>query len=156
MLQNIQAGWYGADGGKTKCHDKYPKDAPAAICGHISLIELDGQMSYKQALAFWATGDEQYARNAFEIIDSWAKVGGVRTSWSCTTCLSAGYTTLSLRHTTQMLLLLVVVLKLTALLPLLLQPHAPPATTATSYRTLLPSSPFLYPFSITDLTPFTP
>lgn len=77
MLQNLQAGWYGADGGRTKCHEKYPKDASQAICGHISLIELDGQMAYKQALAFWATGDEQYARNAFEIIDSWAKVGGV-------------------------------------------------------------------------------
>jgi hypothetical protein len=75
VLQNLQAGWYGADGGRTKCHDKYPKGAPQAICGHISLIELDGQMAYKQALAFWATGDEQYARNAFEIIDSWAKVG---------------------------------------------------------------------------------
>lgn len=32
----------------------------------------DGQMSYKQALAFWATGDVQHAQTAVKIIDSWA------------------------------------------------------------------------------------
>lgn len=70
----IQAGWYGSDGGRTKCPENYPKDAPTAICGHISLVELDGQMSYKEALAYWATGDEKYAQNALKIIDSWATV----------------------------------------------------------------------------------
>jgi hypothetical protein len=36
----------------------------------------NGEMSYKQAFACWATGDAQYARNAFDIINSWAKVCG--------------------------------------------------------------------------------
>jgi hypothetical protein len=51
--------------------------APQSICGHVAFIELDAQMSYKQALAWWATGDERYANNALRIIDAWASTNQV-------------------------------------------------------------------------------
>jgi hypothetical protein len=87
--QAVHAGWYGADGG-TKCNERYPAGAPKPICGHVSVIELDGQMPYKQALAYWATGDEQYAHNAFEIINSWAKVSVLLLSDSFLCCFLCG------------------------------------------------------------------
>lgn len=34
-------------------------------------------MSYKQALAWWATGDDRYANNALRIIDAWASTNQV-------------------------------------------------------------------------------
>jgi hypothetical protein len=83
-VQSIQAAWYGGDGGHTKCPDNYPADAPKSLCGHISLVELDSQMAYKQALAYWATADEQYASNAFKIIGSWSKVRALGQGCDCT------------------------------------------------------------------------
>lgn len=32
----------------------------------------DGQMSYKQALAYWATGDPGHAETAMRILEGWA------------------------------------------------------------------------------------
>lgn len=87
--QAVHAGWYGADGG-TKCNERYPAGAFKPICGHVSLNELDGQMSYKQALAYWATGDEQYAHNAFDIINSRAKVSVLLLSDSFLCCFLCG------------------------------------------------------------------
>lgn len=54
------------------CPTNYPPFAPLGICGHISFVEMDSQMVYKQALAFHATKDPRYAQNAFAIITAWA------------------------------------------------------------------------------------
>jgi hypothetical protein len=42
--------------------------------GHISLVELDGQQSYKHALAFLATKDTRYAQVVLRIINGWATI----------------------------------------------------------------------------------
>lgn len=73
----IDIKWSGINSNKAKCPENYPKgppEAPEYLCGHISLVELDGQMTYKQALAYWATGDERYAENVFRVLDGWAGV----------------------------------------------------------------------------------
>jgi hypothetical protein len=43
-------------------------------CHAFSLLvaQLDAQQTYKQALAFWATGNVTYAENALRISHAWA------------------------------------------------------------------------------------
>eukprot|EP00879_Flechtneria_rotunda_P030349 GHRR01032973.1.p1 GENE.GHRR01032973.1~~GHRR01032973.1.p1 ORF type:complete len:171 (+),score=41.40 GHRR01032973.1:84-596(+) len=40
--------------------------------GHKEFVEQDGVMSYQQALMWIVSGDEQYARNAANIINEWS------------------------------------------------------------------------------------
>jgi hypothetical protein len=65
------------DPSQGQCAANYPAGASRHICGHVSFVELDGQMSYKQALAFWATGDVRHARTALRIMSGWAAVNKV-------------------------------------------------------------------------------
>lgn len=64
----------------SECPDNYPAGAPRDNCGHVALVELDAQQAYKQAMAYWATGNVEYAKTALDIIEAWAsdnKVGRV-------------------------------------------------------------------------------
>lgn len=65
------------DAAAGNCAPNYPAGAPRQTCGHISFVELDGQMSYKQALAFWATGDVRHAQTALRIVGGWAATNKV-------------------------------------------------------------------------------
>jgi hypothetical protein len=65
------------DPSQGQCAANYPAGAPRHICGHVSFVELDGQMSFKQALAFWATGHVRHARTALRIMSGWAAVNKV-------------------------------------------------------------------------------
>jgi hypothetical protein len=50
-------------------------DKCATCCCRLSLLpllQLDAQQTYKQALAFWATGNVTYAENALRITHAWA------------------------------------------------------------------------------------
>lgn len=67
---NKPGGW-AVDPQKT-CPPNYPKDAPLQQCGHYALVEMDGAMSYKYALAHAATGDEWYALRAAEALLAWS------------------------------------------------------------------------------------
>lgn len=60
------------------CPNNYPSGAPLNSCGHVSLVELDAQQTYKQAMAFWATGNAEYAKTALNIIEAWASDNQVR------------------------------------------------------------------------------
>jgi hypothetical protein len=62
------------------CPANYPVGAPTQICGHVSLVELDGQEVYKQALAYVATGDARHAVMALKLLDNWAATNKVRES----------------------------------------------------------------------------
>ncbi|KAF8063673.1 hypothetical protein HT031_003528 [Scenedesmus sp. PABB004] len=76
------------------CAPNYPAAAPPALCGHVSFVELDGQMVFKQALAFWATGNAAHAQIARRIFDGWAATnvqigpaldgnGALEAAWGC-------------------------------------------------------------------------
>lgn len=54
------------------CPPNYPKTAPSNICNHVAFVEMDGQMTYKQAMAYLATRNEVYAHNLLSIISTWA------------------------------------------------------------------------------------
>ncbi|GBF89133.1 hypothetical protein Rsub_01850 [Raphidocelis subcapitata] len=73
-MQVFKADWGGwaVDPQKT-CPLNYPKDAPLNQCGHYALVEMDGAMSYKYALAHAATGDERYALRAAEALRAWSE-----------------------------------------------------------------------------------
>ncbi|WIA43021.1 hypothetical protein OEZ86_009555 [Tetradesmus obliquus] len=82
------------DPSQGQCAPNYPPGAPAHICGHVSFVELDGQMAFKQALAFWATGDARHAATALRIMGGWAAVnkvfgpamdgnGALEAAWGC-------------------------------------------------------------------------
>jgi hypothetical protein len=69
-----------ATGGATDpaaCPAAYPSGAPRTLCGHVSLVEIDGMMSYKQAVAFIATGDAAYATAALATLTRWAATNTV-------------------------------------------------------------------------------
>lgn len=40
-------------------------------------MEFDARQAYKQAVAFWATGNYKYAQNTLKIIDAWATTNTV-------------------------------------------------------------------------------
>lgn len=69
----LESQWYGLNTERTKCSPNYPAEAPQQLCGHLSLVENDGQMAYRQAVAFVATGNVSYAANAFAVINQWAQ-----------------------------------------------------------------------------------
>lgn len=52
---------YGGFNKAPSCPAAFPKAAPWNICSHIAFVELDGQMTYKQAMAALATRDQAYA-----------------------------------------------------------------------------------------------
>ncbi|KAI8464060.1 MAG: hypothetical protein J3K34DRAFT_526509 [Monoraphidium minutum] len=75
------------------CPANFPEGAPKKNCGHISFVEIDGMMSYKMAVAFYATGQRSYAEHAARILKEWAtnnKVFGIpwrngplEAAWGC-------------------------------------------------------------------------
>eukprot|EP00775_Hariotina_reticulata_P012621 gene12621-12751_t len=81
------------------CPVNYPAGAPRQICGHVSLVELDAQEAYKQALAYFATGDARHADVALKILDSWAAInrvfghlegnGALEAAWACSSMSKA-------------------------------------------------------------------
>lgn len=85
------------------CPANYPTFAPAGICGHISFVELDGQMVYKQALAYLATKDLRYAQNAFAIVNAWANVNKAWGVSSENGPLEAGWGIASMARSLEML-----------------------------------------------------
>jgi hypothetical protein len=62
----------GADAPPASCPAHYPAGAPPGQCGHTAFVELDAAMAHKSALAYAATGDERYARQAAGILSAWA------------------------------------------------------------------------------------
>lgn len=85
------------------CPANYPAFAPVGICGHISFVELDGQMVYKQALAYLATKDVRYAQNAFAIVNAWANVNKAWGVSSENGPLEAGWGIASMARSLEML-----------------------------------------------------
>lgn len=64
--------WGGGEEDTSVCPPNYPVYAPRGICGHVSFVEMDSQMLYKQALAYYTTKDERYAQNVFAVVNAWA------------------------------------------------------------------------------------
>jgi hypothetical protein len=54
-------------------------------CCCLLLLQLDAQQTYKQALAFWATGNVTYAENAMRITHAWASNNQVQATASAAT-----------------------------------------------------------------------
>jgi hypothetical protein len=63
---------YGGFNKAAVCPKHYPDAAPWNICSHVAFVEMDSQMTFKQAMAYLATGDEQYAQSMLNIVSSWA------------------------------------------------------------------------------------
>lgn len=57
---------------RSTCPANFPAGAPLAQCGHVALVEIDGQMAYKYATAWAVTGDTRYGARAREALLSWA------------------------------------------------------------------------------------
>lgn len=73
-MTKVEVKYGGNEANAANCPANYPAGTPAApkgICGHVSFVEMDGQMSMKQAMAYWASSDERYANNALGIIEAW-------------------------------------------------------------------------------------
>lgn len=70
----LRACRYGGFNKAPTCPAHYPNGAPGNICSHIAFVEMDGQMSYKQAMAAVATRSAVYAQNVLAIADAWASV----------------------------------------------------------------------------------
>lgn len=71
---------YGGFNKAPSCPAAFPKAAPWNICSHIAFVELDGQMTYKQAMAALATRDQAYAGVC-------CGGGGVGRVWVCVGCV---------------------------------------------------------------------
>lgn len=82
----VDIDWGGLDvkhtGKGQRCADTFDPNAPQQMCGHLSFVELDAVMAYKQAVAWWATGDARHAQAAIDIIAAWA---GNSTHWGVKT-----------------------------------------------------------------------
>eukprot|EP00882_Tetradesmus_deserticola_P015228 GHRQ01016219.1.p1 GENE.GHRQ01016219.1~~GHRQ01016219.1.p1 ORF type:complete len:577 (+),score=184.85 GHRQ01016219.1:303-2033(+) len=70
-MSKVQVLYGGREADSANCPANFPAGAPRDICGHISFVEMDGQMAIKQAMAYWATSDMRYANNALSIIEAW-------------------------------------------------------------------------------------
>eukprot|EP00878_Enallax_costatus_P022573 GHUV01023959.1.p1 GENE.GHUV01023959.1~~GHUV01023959.1.p1 ORF type:complete len:499 (+),score=71.25 GHUV01023959.1:332-1828(+) len=70
-MGSVQVRYGGTDATGVICASNYPSTAPPTSCGHISFVELDGQMSYKMALAYHATGDTRYSDQVINIVTTW-------------------------------------------------------------------------------------
>lgn len=95
--------WGGWEEDTRTCPSNYPSFAPLGICGHISFVELDAQMVYKQALAYHATKDLQYAQNAFAIVNAWSNTNKAFGMPSQNGPLEAGWGVASLARSLEML-----------------------------------------------------
>jgi hypothetical protein len=60
----------------------------------LATLQLDAQQTYKQALAFWATGNVTYAENALRITHAWASNNQVRWCRRCSDHCFTGYAAL--------------------------------------------------------------
>ena len=75
-VREIDIDWGGADFRPVQqrpCAKSFDPHAPQQLCGHLSLVELDAVMAYKQAVAWWATGDSRHAQIALNITTAWAR-----------------------------------------------------------------------------------
>lgn len=84
-VPDVDIDWGGLDAKPPKkkmCAETFDPNAPQHMCGHLSFVELDATMAYKQAMAWWTTGDKRYAEAALDIIAAWA---GNRTHWGVKT-----------------------------------------------------------------------
>lgn len=75
-VQEIDIDWGGVDFRPAKqrpCAESFDPRAPQQLCGHLSFVELDAVMAYKQAVAWWATGDRRHAQTALDIVAAWAR-----------------------------------------------------------------------------------
>jgi hypothetical protein len=71
----VELDWGGIDAKPPQrrvCAESFDPNAPPQLCGHLSFVELDAVMAYKQAVAWWATGDSRHASAALEIISAWS------------------------------------------------------------------------------------
>jgi hypothetical protein len=57
---------------ETTCPPNYPPGAPLGQCGHFAFVEIDAAMAYRSAIAYVATSDERYARQAMAAVQAWA------------------------------------------------------------------------------------
>ncbi|WIA22272.1 hypothetical protein OEZ85_004592 [Tetradesmus obliquus] len=71
-MPNVQIRYSGINAPGINCSAAYDPRAPITICGHVSFVEMDAQMVYKMALAWYATGDARYATQVLSIINAWA------------------------------------------------------------------------------------
>lgn len=100
---NARCRWGGWEESTTMCPANYPKFAPLGICGHISFVEMDAQMVYKQALAYYATKDTRYAQNVFSTVSAWASTN---TAWGLSSQngpLEAGWGVAAMARSLEML-----------------------------------------------------
>ena len=75
-VPEVNIDWGGLDAKPIKqrvCAETFDPNAPQQMCGHLSFVELDAVMAYKQAVAWWATGDDRHAKAAFEIVAAWTR-----------------------------------------------------------------------------------
>lgn len=75
-IRDIDIDWGGTDAkplSQRMCADSFDPNAPQHMCGHLSFVELDAVMAYKQAVAWWATGDRRHAKTAIDIIAAWTR-----------------------------------------------------------------------------------
>lgn len=92
-MAKLEADYGGTAIDQSACPAKYPGGAPRSLCGHISFVEADGMMAYKQALAYFATGDQRYASQSAAILTAWSssntvfglrnKNGPLEAAWGC-------------------------------------------------------------------------
>lgn len=68
-------GWHKS--ASSPCPPNYPDGAPREHCGHYSFVEIDAATAYRSALAYVASGDERYARQAVRAVTAWAETNKV-------------------------------------------------------------------------------
>lgn len=84
-VRHVEIDWGGLDAKPLQerlCAASFDPNAPQQLCGHLSFVELDAVMAYKQAMAWWATGDSRHAQTALDIVAAWSSSNarwGVRT-----------------------------------------------------------------------------
>jgi hypothetical protein len=74
-IPEVELDWGGIDAKPPQrrvCAESFDPNAPPQLCGHLSFVELDAVMAYKQAVAWWATGDSRHASAALDIISAWS------------------------------------------------------------------------------------
>jgi hypothetical protein len=73
-IPEVNIDWGGIDAkplDERVCSDSFDPEAPQNLCGHLSFVELDAVMAYKQAVAWWATDDDRHLRAAVDIVAAW-------------------------------------------------------------------------------------
>ena len=81
-VKAVEIDWGGVDAKRAECAESFDPNAPHQLCGHLSFVELDSVMAYKQAMAWWATNDSRHAQTALDIVAAWSSSNarwGVRT-----------------------------------------------------------------------------